>query len=140
MMSNVIKASMGSQEKSNTFSMVGSSPEPGSPIITGCGCCVLHQRMEPNTSGTSINAKIPNSALSNARRSGSSTSVRNIRYATYSSHSTKVEVSRASQVHQMPHTGCAQIGPLISTTEVNANPTSAAETPSQSHLGSRRST
>ena len=44
------------------------------PPITGWGCWVRHHRMEPNTNGTSINAKIPNNALNNARRSGSSTS------------------------------------------------------------------
>jgi hypothetical protein len=45
----------------------------------------------------------------------------------------KVSVSRASQVHQMPQTGFAQIGPVIRTTVLKARPTSAAETASQSH-------
>src|SRR5437773_6551505 len=50
----------------------GSSPEPGPPKTTGFGCCVRHQRIEKYTSGTSRNAKIPNSALNSARLSGSS--------------------------------------------------------------------
>src|SRR4029077_12348664 len=127
-------------KNSVTLHIVGSRPEPFPPITTGCGCCVRHQRIEPNTSGTSINAKIPNNALTKARRSGSSTSVRRTKYATYSSHNTNVEVSRASHVHHMPHTGCAQIGPVTKTTVVNASPTSAAETPSQSQRGCRRHT
>ena len=55
----------------------------------------------------------------------------------YSSHKTNVVVSRASHVHQMPHTGCAQIGPVISPMVQHATPTSAAATPSQSHFGWR---
>ena len=74
------------------------SPEFGPPMMTGAGCCVRHQRIAPNTIGTSIKAKIPNRALNNARRSRSSISVRNKRYEMYSSHRMKVEVSRASQV------------------------------------------
>src|SRR5215471_10738387 len=125
---------MASAEKKNTDFIVGSRPEPWPPMMTGCGCCVRHQRMAPKTSGTSTKAKIPNSELSRALRSGSSTSVRSNKYETYSSHSTNVDVSRASHVHQMPHTGCAQIGPVISTTVVNAKPTSAPDTPSQSYF------
>ena len=34
-------------------------------------------------------------------------------------------VSRASQVHQMPHTGRAQIGPVMRTMLQNITPTSA---------------
>src|SRR5271168_1732192 len=138
--SSTINASMGTQQKNSTLYISGSSPEPGPPMITGCGCCVRHQRIDPHTNGTSINAKIPNSALSSARRSCSSISVRSIRYATYSSQSTAVDVSRASQVHQMPHTGLAQIGPVTRHAEVNARPTSAAAMPSQSHLGLRFNT
>src|SRR5271154_7397708 len=137
---STINASIGTQQKNSTLYISGSSPEPGPPMITGCGCCVRHQRIEPNTSGTSMNAKIPNSALSKARRSGSSISVRSMRYAMYSSQSTAVDVSRASQVHQIPHTGLAQIGPVTRHAEVNTSPTSAADTPSQSHRGFRFST
>src|ERR1700730_1966842 len=126
---------MANHEKKSTFHIVGSKPDPEPPITTGCGCWVRHQRMEPNTSGTSRNAKIPNSALKRARRSGSSTSVRKRRKHMYSSHRMNVEVSRASQVHQMPQTGCAQIGPLTRTTVVKTRPTSAAEMLSQSHCG-----
>src|ERR1700693_1416078 len=131
---------MANHEKKSTFHMVGSRPDPEPPITTGCGCCVRHQRIEPNTSGTSRNANIPNSALNNARRSGSSTRVRRSRKHAYNSHRIKVEVSRASQVHQIPQTGCAQIGPLTKTTVVKTNPTSAAEMLSQSHCGWRRNT
>src|SRR5262245_50251308 len=99
-------------EKKKIFSIVGSSPDPGPPISTGWGCCVRHQRIDPYTSGTSKNEKIPNSALSSARRSGSSINVRSSRKAMYNNHSTNAEVSRASHVHQIPHAGCAQIGPV----------------------------
>src|SRR6266704_4258715 len=58
----------------------GSSPEPGPPRITGCGCCVRHQRIEKYTSGTSRKAKIPNSALNSARLSGSSIIERSNKY------------------------------------------------------------
>src|SRR5437667_4329749 len=87
-----------------------------------------------------MNAKIPKSALNNARRSGCSTRVRSKRYEMSTNQSTNVEVSRASQVHQIPQTGCAQIGPVTSTTVVNTNPTSAAETASQSQRSARRQT
>src|SRR5579862_531184 len=70
-------------------------------------------------------------------RSGSPIKFLKISSDTYSSHKISVEVSRASQVHQIPHTGCAQIGPVISTTVLNAMPTSAADTASQSHFGLR---
>src|SRR5580704_8517309 len=96
--------------------------------------------MEPNTSGTSRNAKIPNRALNSARRSDSSTSVRRRRKHAYNNHRMNVEVSRASQVHQIPQTGCAQMGPLTRTTVVKTSPTSAAEMLSQSHCGWRRNT
>ena len=96
---------MANQEKNSTFHMVGSKPAPDPPITTGWGCCVRHQRIEPNTSGTSMNAKMPNSALNKARRSGSSTSVRSKRKHAYKSQRINVEVRRASQVHQIPHTG-----------------------------------
>ena len=43
------------------------------------------------------------------------------------SHSTRVEVRRMSHVHQMPQTGRAQIGPVISTTVQKTTPTSAAD-------------
>src|SRR6202790_1174822 len=131
---------MANHQKKVTHHMVGSSPDPGPPMTTGWGCWVRHQRMEPKTSGTSRNAKMPKSALKRARRSGSSTSVRRTRKQTYSSHKISVEVRRQSQVHQIPHTGSAQSGPLTSTTDVNTNPPSAAETLSQSHCGWRRIT
>src|SRR6266852_5823302 len=65
-----------STEKKNTFLMVGSRPEPGPPMMTGAGCWVRHQRMAPNTMGTSRKAKMPKRALRSARRSGSSMSER----------------------------------------------------------------
>src|SRR5579883_325296 len=55
----------------------------------------------------------------------------------YSSQSTRVEVRRASHAHQTPHAGCAQIGPVSSTTVQNAIPVSAEATASQSHFDSR---
>src|SRR2546425_3768934 len=106
--------------------------------ITGWGCCVRHHRMDMYTSGTSRNAKMPNTADTTARRSASVTSVRNSRYERYSTQSTNVEVSRASQVHQMPQTGLAQMGPVTRTTVKKATPTSAEDTASQSHFGARR--
>ena len=48
-----------------------------------------------------------------------------------------VDVIRASQVHQMPHTGLAHIGPVTKTMVTNATPTSAEATLSQSHFGFR---
>ena len=42
-----------------------------------------------------------------------------------SSQSTKVEVSLASQVHQIPHTGFAHSGPVTSTQVQKMKPTSA---------------
>src|SRR5216684_5518248 len=50
------------------------------------------------------------------------------------SHSTRVEVRRTSQVHQMPHTGRAHSGPVTSTTVQNTTPTSAVTTASASVL------
>src|SRR5712691_7365711 len=93
--------------------------------------------MDMYTSGTSRNAKTPNTAEATARRSASPMSVRSSRKDMYSSQSTNVEVNRASQVHQMPHTGRAQMGPVTKTTVLNTTPTSAAETPSQSQRISR---
>src|SRR5271155_5586168 len=55
----------------------------------------------------------------------------------YSSHKMKVVVRRASQVHQIPHTGRAHSGPVISPIEQMATPTSAADTASQSQRGWR---
>ena len=46
----------------------------------------------------------------------------------------KVEVRRASQVHQMPHTGRAQSGPVIRPMVQQMTPTSAPATPRASHL------
>src|SRR5450432_1604934 len=135
-----ISASIANQEKNSTFHMVGSRPEPEPPMTTGCGCWVRHQRMEPKTRGTSMKAKMPKRALKSIRRSGSSTRVRSSRKQAYSSQRINVEVRRASQVHQMPHTGCAQMGPVTSTTLVKTRPTSAADTLSQSHCGWRRKT
>src|SRR6476661_2383647 len=48
------------------------------------------------------------------------------------SQSTRVEVSRTSQVHQMPHTGRAHSGPVTNTTVQNTTPTSALTTASAS--------
>src|SRR5260370_41499566 len=70
-------------------------------------------------------------------RLGFDTIVRKIRYERYSSHSTSVDVRRASHAQYTPHAGLAQIGPVRSTTVQNASPTSAADTPSQSHFASR---
>ena len=50
------------------------------------------------------------------------------------SHSTSVEVSRASQVHQIPHTGLAQIGPVINTAVQKMMPISAQDSARRSHL------
>src|SRR6266446_648261 len=50
------------------------------------------------------------------------------------SQSTRVEVSRTSQVHQMPHTGRAHSGPVTNTTVQNTTPTSAVTTASASVL------
>src|SRR3989442_11908745 len=48
------------------------------------------------------------------------------------SQSTRVEVRRTSQVHQMPQTGRAHNGPVTSTTVQNTTPTSAVTTASAS--------
>src|ERR1700682_3913831 len=50
------------------------------------------------------------------------------------SQSTRVEVRRTSQVHQMPHTGRAHSGPVTKTTVQNTTPTSAVTTASASVL------
>src|SRR5579862_2143342 len=51
------------------------------------------------------------------------------------SQSTRVEVRRTSQVHQIPHTGRAHSGPVTRTTVQNTTPTSAVTTASASVLG-----
>ena len=53
------------------------------------------------------------------------------------SHSTSVEVSRMSHVHQMPQTGRAQIGPVTSTTVQKTTPTSAVTSATISAAGRR---
>src|ERR1700694_5656184 len=50
------------------------------------------------------------------------------------SQSTRVEVRRTSQVHQMPHTGRAHSGPVTNTTVQKTTPTSALTTASASVL------
>jgi hypothetical protein len=47
---------------------------------------------------------------------------------------TSVVVRRASHVHQMPHTGRAQMGPVIKTMVQNTTPTSALAAASASAL------
>ena len=53
------------------------------------------------------------------------------------SHSTNVVVSLGSHVHQVFHTGRAQIIPVKSATEMKTTPTSPAEWARLSHLRSR---
>src|SRR3970040_1423133 len=57
----------------------GSRPEPAPPAITGCGCCVRHQRMDMYTMGTSKKPMMPTAAARLARRLGSLTALRNKR-------------------------------------------------------------
>ena len=45
-------------------------------------------------------------------------------------------MSRASQVHQVPQIGLAQIGPVVSMTALNATPTSAEAAANRSSRGS----
>ena len=47
-----------------------------------------------------------------------------------------VSVSRASQVHQVPQIGLAQIGPVVSMTALKATPTSAEAAANRSSRGS----
>ena len=54
------------------------------------------------------------------------------------SHNTSVEVSRTSQVHQIPQTGRAHSGPVTRTTVQKTTPTSAAATATASAFGLRR--
>ena len=48
----------------------------------------------------------------------------------------RVRVSRASQVHQVPQIGLAQIGPVVSITALNTTPTSADAAANRSSRGS----
>jgi hypothetical protein len=49
----------------------------------------------------------------------------------------KVVVSLGSQVHQMPHTGRARSGPVISPIVQQTGPTAPADTPKSSHRSLR---
>src|SRR5215468_1952418 len=88
-----MKTWVASTEKKNTLRITGSRPESGPPMITGAGCWVRHQRIAPNTMGTSIKAKMPNSALKSARRPLTSTFVLWLLYISYLLLRTLVEES-----------------------------------------------
>src|SRR5580700_5015151 len=105
-------------------SIPGAIPPPLRMLSTGPGCCVRNHSIDFHTITMSAQAKMDNTAQSRARVVGSSIARRSIRYPTYSSQHTKYEVSRASQVHQMPQAMRPHRLPVISVMVANASDTS----------------
>jgi hypothetical protein len=68
---------------------------------------------------------MPTTALKRARSATSCTAARSARYPMKRKKTNRVRVSLASHVHQVPHIGLAQMGPVVSMTALNATPTSA---------------
>src|SRR5579883_178983 len=101
-------------------------------LSTGEGCWVRNQSIDFHTITTSTQPKIHSAAERRARWVGSSMARRIMTYAAKISTQTSAEVSRASQVHQMPQITRAQMLPVTILTSEKMTETSTTEAASES--------
>ncbi len=100
-------------------------------------CSVFHQSTEKCTSGMSTAMSSAATAQRRARMAGSAGTRRSARYPISSSNSSAVEVSRASHVHQTPHTGRPHNAPVTSVSAAKTAPTSTADAARRSQKNER---
>src|SRR5512147_292037 len=95
---------------------------------------VLNHFVEKNVIGTLAKPMMPYTALKRARRCGSSSALRNIKYATYRNSVMAVVVRRGSHVHHVFQTGRAHSIPDSSTITPKITPISAEAAARMSYL------
>ena len=119
-------------------SMRASIVGPSSRNTDAGWCSVFHQSTENLMIGMLMKPTSVMIAAARADFAGSSIARVSARMPRYIRNSTKTEVSRASQTHQVPHIGLPQIEPVASASAVNTAPIGAADFSATSASGWRQ--